>query len=205
MIKYEEFREHMLNDKPKDFGKYISENIIVESYIPLGKKAAYVDIFAKNFSFVIENMISDGYSTIADILLEYELRKVCDIMFRYTNIDFDIKYQNNMEYDLIMQSGFYFYVMTIAREDYKMLCEYLDIAVGVKDMSIMEQFNRHINIPSTTDIDAMVEKINNIDNDKLNKLLHIIDMNDPLTKSVTDVIKASAYHEAIKGVEGEKE
>lgn len=201
MIKYEEFREHMLNDKPKDFGKYISENVIVENYIPLGKKAAYVDIFAKNFSFVIENMISDGYSTIADILLEYELRKVCDIMFRYTNIDFDIKYQNNMEYDLIMQSGFYFYVMTIAREDYKMLCEYLDIAVGIKDMSIMEQFNKYINIPSTADIDAMVEKINNIDNDKLNKLSHIIDMNDPLTKSVTDVIKASAYHEAIKGVE----
>lgn len=205
MIKYEEFREHMLNDKPKDFGKYISENVIVENYIPLGKKAAYVDIFAKNFSFVIENMVSDRYSTIADILLEYELRKVCDIMFRYTNIDFDIKYQNNMEYDLIMQSGFYFYVMTIAKEDYKMLCEYLDIAVGIKDMSIMEQFNKYINIPSTADIDAMVEKINNIDNDKLNKLSHIIDMNDPLTKSVTDVIKTSAYHEAIKGVEGEKE
>lgn len=197
MIKYEEFREHMLNDKPKDFGKYISENVIVENYIPLGKKAAYVDIFAKNFSFVIENMISDGYSTIADILLEYELRKVCDIMFRYTNIDFDIKYQNNMEYDLIMQSGFYFYVMTIAREDYDMMCNYLDIAVGIRDMSIIEQITKNLHMPTVSDIKSMVKELNNIEQDKLDKLNHIVDMNDPLTKSVADIVKTAAYTEAI--------
>lgn len=197
MINYEEFRSHMIHDTPKDFGRYLAENVEVANYIPLGKKAAYIDIFAKNFSFVLSNLLEDEYATMADILLEYEMRKVFDIMLRYTNIDFDIKYQNNMEYDLIMQSGFYFYVMTIAREDYDMMCNYLDIAVGIRDMSIIEQITKNLHMPTVSDIKSMVKELNNIEQDKLDKLNHIVDMNDPLTKSVADIVKTAAYTEAI--------
>ena len=205
MIAYKDFREHMLHDSPTEFGEYLKKNIQVQNYIPLGKKTAYIDIFARNFALVLENLLSDGISTMADVLMEYELRKVCDIMFRYTNIDFDILYQNNMEYDLIMQSGLYTYVISIAGKDYNVLCDYLDVAVGIRDLSIISQMNATIKFPDFEKVNETIDKLKYLDDDKLNKLYHIIDMNDPLTKEVANVVKFTAIREASKSTEDDEQ
>lgn len=205
MIAYKDFREHMLHDSPTDFIEYLKKNIQVQNYIPLGKKTAYIDIFARNFTLVLENLLNDGMSTMADVLMEYELRKVCDIMFRYTNIDFDILYQNNMEYDLIMQSGLYTYVISIAGKDYNVLCDYLDTAVGIRDLSIVSQMNATIKFPDFDKVNETIDKLKYLDDDKLNKLYHIIDMNDPLTKEVANVVKFTAIREASKSTEDDEQ
>ena len=205
MIAYKDFREHMLHDSPIDFGEYLKENIQVQNYIPLGKKTAYIDIFARNFTLVLENLLNDGISTMADVLMEYELRKVCDIMFRYTNIDFDILYQNNMEYDLIMQSGLYTYVISIAGKDYNVLCDYLDTAVGIRDLSIISQMNATIKFPDFEKVNETIDKLKYLDDNKLNKLYHIIDMNDPLTKEVANVVKFTAIREASQSTKDDEQ
>lgn len=205
MIAYKDFREHMLHDSPTEFGEYLKKNIQVQNYIPLGKKTAYIDIFARNFTLVLENLLNDGISTMADVLMEYELRKVCDIMFRYTNIDFDILYQNNMEYDLIMQSGLYTYVISIAGKDYNVLCDYLDTAVGIRDLSIISQMNATIKFPDFEKVNETIDKLKYLDDNKLNKLYHIIDMNDPLTKEVANVVKFTAIREASKSTEDDEQ
>ena len=205
MIAYKDFREHMLHDSPTDFSEYLKKNIQVQSYIPLGKKTAYIDIFARNFTLVLENLLNDGMSTMADVLMEYELRKVCDIMFRYTNIDFDILYQNNMEYDLIMQSGLYTYVISIAGKDYNILCDYLDTAVGIRDLSIISQMNATIKFPDFEKVNETIDKLKYLDDDKLDKLYHIIDMNDPLTKEVANVVKFTAIREASQSTEDDEQ
>ena len=205
MIAYKDFREHMLHDSPTEFGEYLKKNIQVQNYIPLGKKTAYIDIFARNFTLVLENLLSDGISTMSDVLMEYELRKVCDIMFRYTNIDFDILYQNNMEYDLIMQSGLYTYVISIAGKDYNVLCDYLDVAVGIRDLSIISQMNATIKFPDFEKVSETIDKLKYLDDDKLDKLYHIIDMNDPLTKEVANVVKFTAIREASKSTEDDEQ
>ena len=205
MIAYKDFREHMLHDSPTDFSGYLKKNIQVQNYIPLGKKTAYIDIFARNFTLVLENLLNDGMSTMADVLMEYELRKVCDIMFRYTNIDFDILYQNNMEYDLIMQSGLYTYVISIAGKDYNVLCDYLDTAVGIRDLSIVSQMNATIKFPDFDKVNETIDKLKYLDDDKLNKLYHIIDMNDPLTKEVANVVKFTAIREASRSTEDDEQ
>lgn len=205
MIAYKDFREHMLHDSPIEFSEYLKRNVEVQSYIPLGKKTAYIDIFSRNFSLVLENLLNDGVSTMADVLMEYELRKVCDIMFRYTNIDFDILYQNNMEYDLIMQSGLYTYVIGIAGKDYNVLCDYLDTAVGIRDLSIISQMNTTIKFPDFDKVNETIDKLKYLDDDKLNKLYHIIDMNDPLTKEVANVVKFTAIREASKSTKDDEQ
>ena len=191
--------------QPQHFSGYLKKNIQVQNYIPLGKKTAYIDIFARNFTLVLENLLNDGMSTMADVLMEYELRKVCDIMFRYTNIDFDILYQNNMEYDLIMQSGLYTYVISIAGKDYNVLCDYLDTAVGIRDLSIVSQMNATIKFPDFDKVNETIDKLKYLDDDKLNKLYHIIDMNDPLTKEVANVVKFTAIREASKSTEDDEQ
>ena len=191
-IEYKELRNHMINDTIEDFVEFLNGNVNVESYIPIGRKIAIMDIFSRNFSIVIENILNDKFATLSELYMEYEMRKIFDILLKYIDVEFDMTYQNNMEYDLIMQSGLYDYIINVSYADYHKFCEYLDCVVGIRDISILDLFNKKLNTPTVDDVEKMVSKIENIDKNKIDKLMKIVEMNDPLTTAVRDIIKSSA-------------
>lgn len=197
MIDYKEFRNHMVHDSLDDFMQYCGENVEVIDYMPVGRKYGLIDVFSMGFTYTLEDMLNDHVSTFADILMEYELRKLFNIFFAYTNIEFDYEYRNNMEYDLIHQSYFYTYVMQFCSGDYAELCDELDVVVGIKDMSILNTFNKKLNVTTLEDVKEMEKIINSLDVEKLKAVSDIVKMNDPLTKQVSDIIRVDAKNNTV--------
>lgn len=197
-MEYITLREHMIHDMPNDFNDFLQENIKITKYLPIGRKYAIIDIFSTSFSYTISDMLQDKFSTFSDILMKYEMDKMFDILFRYIDIDFDVRYKNSEEYDLIMQSGLYDYILQYCGKDYNRICSELDVAVGIKDMSIIQLFNEKLSMVNIADTERMIEAIEGIDKNKIDKLLKIAEMNDPLTKDVVDAIRTESYKVAIK-------
>lgn len=200
MVEYKELRNHMIHDTYNDFNKYLNENVKIIHYIPLNKKAAIMDVFATNFTTVIVNVLDDVTSTIADIFIAYEIRKVFEILFEYTDIDFDYSYLNTLEYDLVIQSGLYEFIMCRVKPDYDRLIDYLDMCVGIRDISILELFKSKLNMPTMDDVNNIKSIIDNIDKDVLNKLSHIQDINNPLMNELVSSIKDMSVAEAVDDV-----
>lgn len=198
MIKYKELREHLLHDSTDELSAYINDNLIVQTYLPIGKKYAMLDIFADSFSYTISDLMEDDASSLSDLLMEYEMKKMFDILFRYTNTEFDYAYYNSMEYDLIMQTGLYDYILAYCKNDYDKICLDLDVVTGIRDISILDLFNKKLNIPSVEDIKQMKNIVDDLDDEKINKLVKIADMNSPLNSAIADVIKADTYSDVIK-------
>lgn len=179
MKTYLEFREHMVHDNPIDFLNYLDEECVIADYLPIGRKCVIVDVFADKFADVIVEKLQDDFSTMADIIMYYEMYLVFDVLFRYTDIDFDVNYFNTMEYDLIMQSGFYHAVMRIAEFDYGKLKDMIDIVVGLKDLSILNLLNVKLNTPNVETAERISNIIEGIDPDKINRLAEIGRLNNP--------------------------
>lgn len=196
MIKYEDFRNHMIHDTEEDFINYMNDCVEVISYMPIGRKYGLIDVFSTGFTYTLHDMLGDGVSSFSDMLMEYEMRKMFNIIFEYTNIEFDYKYRNNMEYDLLCQSGFYDYFMAFAAADYHRLCTELDTVVGIRDMSIIKTFNDKLNIPTPESIQKMKETVESLDIEKLKDVRKIYEMNNPLVSLITDIIKSGSASDA---------
>lgn len=199
MIKYEDFRHHMIHDDTETFLQYVADNVEIYSYITMGRKYAIIDIFNAGFAYTIEQMLSVKDFSLSEVLMEYEMKKLFDIFFQYTNLHFDYKYYNCMEYDLIMQSGFYDFVNSYAQTDYEKLCKDLDTVTGIRDISIINTFNGALgNMPTIEQMQEMRDIVESLDTEKLNQISNIVAMNDPTTKAVADAIRQSAAEDAKK-------
>lgn len=204
MIEYKEFRNHMIHDNIDDFMQYCGDNIEVIDYMPIGRKYAIIDMFGAGFTYVIESMLNEHSYSFSDVLMEYEMKKMFDVFFKYTNIQFDIEYENSMEYDLIHQSYFYTYVMQFCSGDYEQLCKELDTVIGINDFSIINTFNNKLNIPTVDDMNRMQDIINSLDTEKLVQIAEITKMNNPLVNSVANIIKQEANKNTVEKLKEER-
>ncbi len=200
-IEYKELHEHMVSDNPLDFKLYLQRNISVKPYVSISKKCAYVDIAAMNLSHILQEMIDDKVSSLADMCMYIEMEKLFTGLFMYINVNFNTDYQTYVEYDLIMESGLFEYVMKYAEKDYERFCHDVDIAVGIHDMSIIEAIKQHLHIPTEEEVNAMTESLKNIDDTKMDKILRISDMNNPTLASFVDGVRKQAAQDAISNAQ----
>ncbi len=200
-IEYKELHEHMVNDSPLDFKLYLQRNISVKPYVSISKKCAYVDIAAMNLSHILQEMIDDKVSSLADMCMYIEMEKLFTGLFMYINVNFNTDYQTYVEYDLIMESGLFEYVMKYAEKDYERFTHDVDIAVGIHDMSIIEAIKQHLHIPTEEEVNAMTESLKNIDDTKMDKILRISDMNNPTLASFVDGVRKQAAQDAISNAQ----
>jgi len=185
-IEYKELREHMVNDSPLDFKLYLQRNIKIKPYVSISKKCAYVDIAAMNLSYRLQDMLSDNVSTTAEMCMYIEMEKLFTGLFMYINVNFNTDYQSYVDYDLIMESGLFDYVMKYAEKDYNRFCADVDVAVGLQNMSVIEAMKTYLHVPTEEEINHIVQSINGIDDTKMDKILRINDMNNPTLKSLVD-------------------
>lgn len=191
---YKELRKNMLNMDKKDFTKYLEDNLIIKRYLPIGQKNVIIDVCSHEATNIIESRLEDGYSNLTDIYIDIEMIKLFDFMFRYINVDFDVTYRSYSEYDLIMQSGFYNYVMFYIEKDYNYICKIFDKVVGLDQLSLFELLNNKLKTPNEESINELISTLDKIKNTDLTKFEHLLELNDPLNAKVTNIIRNNVYN-----------
>lgn len=191
---YKELRKNMLNMDKKDFTKYLEDNLIIKRYLPIGQKNVIIDVCSHEATNIIESRLEDGYSNLTDIYIDIEMIKIFDFMFRYINVDFDVTYRSYSEYDLIMQSGFYNYVMFYIEKDYNYICKIFDKVVGLDQLSLFELLNNKLKTPNEESINELISTLDKIKNTDLTKFEHLLELNDPLNAKVTNIIRNNVYN-----------
>lgn len=170
--------------------KWLDENIEVKKYISLSTKYAIISVFVDNFNVSIGDKIDSG-DDMDYLYMTYDINLMFSLLFQYIDIPVVSKYRTIDNYDLIIESGFYDYLLDRCGKDYKILVEKCDRITGINNLIIVKELtNIFGNPPSVDDIERIKDLINNeIDIDKLNIIKAIEEYNNPNLKKIIDKVE----------------
>ena len=178
----------------EDFYSWLDENIKVKSYLSIATKYAIISMFSdrlnQDISYYLEKKEATGY-----IYMMYDINIMFELLFKYIEIIVLSKNRTIENYDLVMQSGLYDYIVDKCGNDYKNLVEKCDRASNIETMGIIRELsNIFVNPPSVEDMEKIKDIINNdIDKEKLQVLKAVEEYNNPTLKKILD--KASKITE----------
>lgn len=181
-----------------EFNKWLEENIEVRFYIGLTEKTVITDLtkekFNANMSFEDENTFRDKCYT------EYEMCVLFDLLFSYTNIVVPSNYRNAETYDKILNSPVYRRIWKECFTDFDRLEKMLRMKTGIEYISLIYSLADIFGVNQTSeDIERIRDIINEeIDKDKLEILLGISKMNDPMMKKVVEKTTKESVKEVLK-------
>lgn len=182
ILKQKYFNE--INDK--DFNNYLKNNIIISNYIPISTKYTYIELLKEKL--FDESKAFDSKKDLYDleyICMEYEIDLVFDILFKYTNIIIADYEKDTENYDLVMSTGLYDFIIACCEKDYKRFIDECDKIININDILTFNSFKDIFNnIPNENEAKNIVEAINNIDTDKLELLKEIQKYNNSTLKKV---------------------
>lgn len=193
-----QYTTHLITKK--ELLSWLGENVPVRKYISISEKYAIISMFIKEFNNAVKNVIIDNEKA-PFVYLTYDINCMFNLLFRYTDIIVLSKNQTVDNYDLMMQSGFYDYVISKCKNDYLDLQRKCDRTIGIDIYSVVRELQViFATPPSVEDIEKFKESINEIDPSKLEILKTIEEYNNPMMKKVIDGITKESVKEAIKGV-----
>lgn len=185
----------------QDLINWLDANVTVKGYIPIATKSAIIQILGETLNEEIKKMGSVQNLDIGYLNMLYDMSVVYDIVFRYTDIVPLHKQRSVENYDVIMESGFYQYVVEKCEKDFNLFCNMCERATGITNVPMMmdmaEIFSKEPNPDDYREIANIVN--NDFDPEKLKTILEITKMNDPTMAKVVNGIKTGAIREAIKG------
>lgn len=178
----------------ESFYSWLDENIKVKSYLSIATKYAIISMFSdrlnQDISDYLEKKEATGY-----IYMMYDINIMFELLFKYIEVIVLSKNRTIENYDLVMQSGLYDYIVDKCGSDYKNLVEKCDRASNIETMGIIRELsNIFVNPPSVEDMEKIKDIINNdIDKKKLQILKAVEEYNNPTLKKILD--KASKITE----------
>lgn len=180
----------------EDFYQWLDENIEVETYIPITKKYALINVFSNRFNTEIYS--DDG--EISEIFnLIYDLESMFVFLFGYTDVFVRPKDRTVDNYDLIIKSGFFDYIMSFCKNDYLDLQKKCDRVCSIDNLILLNGLIKSLSQPSVEDMEKIKNIINNeIDKDKLDVLKAIEEYNNPFLKKVIDSVSKKEIVENMK-------
>ena len=180
----------------EDFYQWLDENIEVETYIPITKKYALINVFSNRFNTEIYS--DDG--EISEIFnLIYDLESMFVFLFGYTDVFVRPKDRTVDNYDLIIKSGFFDYIMGFCKNDYLDLQKKCDRVCSIDNLILLNGLVKSLSQPSVEDMEKIKDIINNeIDKDKLDVLKAIEEYNNPFLKKVIDSVSKKESAEIMK-------
>lgn len=183
--------------------KWCDENLEIKSYISISDKYALVKIFSQHFKEDVEEYLNK--EDMNYVYMMYDLGLIFDIMFEY--IDVQVLYKNRTveNYDFIMVSGFYDYVMSKCGRDYTVFSEMCGRMIGIDNLALILELNSiFAQEPDVESYERIKDIINNeVDQSKLQTLLEIERMNNKDMAKVVDGIKLDVLKETMSGGEGD--
>lgn len=166
-IKFENIKEQMIlliNGKinSSNFSKYLSENIKIESYVSISKKKDILNRFVIEFGteYIDALMESATEVELVELYHQYEIKKLFNILFSYTNIEYGKEDITDENYDLIKMSKLYDYIHMYCIEDYALFSNMLDRASGIDSVYIAFQLNKILSTNiNVQDFDVAIDKL----------------------------------------------
>ena len=197
---HDKLNQYVLNlITKKELEQWLKDNIKIKKYLSLVEKYAIIDVFADKFIDAIKN--TDDINNNA-IYIMYDINCMFDLLFKYVDIVVLSKYRTIENYDLIIKSGFYDYILKGCKNDYEELLSKCDRVTGINELSLFRSFEPIINNqPTVEDYERIRDIINNeIDKDKLQILQAVEAYNNPTMNKIVEGIST----EALKGAESKK-
>lgn len=166
-IKFENIKEQMLlliNGKinSSNFSKYLSENIKIESYVGISKKKDILNRFVIEFGTEYIDTLMESVTEVelVELYHQYEIKKLFNILFSYTNIEYSKEDITDENYDLIKMSKLYDYIHMYCIEDYALFSNMLDRASGIDSVYIAFQLNKILSTNiNVQDFDVAIDKL----------------------------------------------
>lgn len=177
---------------------WLDNNLEVKNYLPLTTKYAEIRIFSDKFKDDVDSNIDD--KDVDFIYFVYDLNQLFVFLFAYTDIIVLSKNRTIENYDLIMKSGFFDYMMQYCKNDYESVIEKCNKVTGIEDVNIIKSFAMAIgSYPSIEEMERIRDIVNNeIDRDKLEIIKAVEEYNNPVMKKITEVVKSDSLKEAVK-------
>lgn len=166
-IKFENIKEQMIlliNGKinSSNFSKYLSENIRIESYVGISKKKDILNRFVIEFGTEYIDTLMESVTEVelVELYHQYEIKKLFNILFSYTNIEYNKEDITDENYDLIKMSKLYDYIHMYCIEDYALFSNMLDRASGIDSVYIAFQLNKILSTNiNVQDFDVAIDKL----------------------------------------------
>lgn len=183
----------------KQFIDWLDENMEVKKYLPITAKYASISLFASTFDDVIAKYEEIHHESGVVNYMTYDINVMFDFLFQYTNCTVIPKYRTTDNYDLVMQSGLYRYIVYRCQNDFDDLKRKCDRVIGI-DFYFMAKAMKDIlgKFPTPDEANKITEAVNEIDTEKLQALRDIQAMNNPMTAKVIQAVKNQAYQEVKK-------
>ena len=197
---HDKLNQYVLNlITKKELEQWLKDNIKIKKYLSLVEKYAIIDVFDDKFIDAIKN--ADNINNNA-IYIMYDINCMFDLLFKYVDIVVLSKYRTIENYDLIVKSGFYDYILKGCKSDYDELLFKCDRVTGINELNLFRSFESIINNqPTAEDYERIRDIINNeIDKDKLQILQAVEAYNNPTMNKIVEGIST----EALKGTESKK-
>ena len=177
---------------------WLDNNLEVKNYLPLTTKYAEIRIFSDKFKDDVDSNIDD--KDVDFIYFVYDLNQLFVFLFAYTDIVVLSKNRTIENYDLIMKSGFFDYMMQYCKNDYESVIEKCNKVTGIEDVNIMKSFAMAIgSYPSVEEMERIRDIVNNeIDKDKLEIIKAVEEYNNPVMEKIAEVVKSDSLKEAVK-------
>ena len=177
---------------------WLDNNLEVKNYLPLTTKYAEIRIFSDKFKDDVDSNIDD--KDVDFIYFVYDLNQLFVFLFAYTDIVVLSKNRTIENYDLIMKSGFFDYMMQYCKNDYESVIEKCDKVTGIEDVNIIKSFTMAIgSYPSVEEMERIRDIVNNeIDKDKLEIIKAVEEYNNPVMEKIAEVVKSDSLKEAVK-------
>lgn len=166
-IKFENIKEQMIlliNGKinSSNFSKYLSENIKIENYVGISKKKDILNRFVTEFGTEYIDTLMESVTEVelVELYHQYEIKKLFNILFSYTNIEYSKEDITDENYDLIKMSKLYDYIHMYCIEDYALFSNMLDRASGIDSIYIAFQLNKILSTNiNVQDFDVAIDKL----------------------------------------------
>lgn len=177
---------------------WLDNNLEVKNYLPLTTKYAEIRIFSDKFKDDVDSNIDD--KDVDFIYFVYDLNQLFVFLFAYTDIVVLSKNRTIENYDLIMKSGFFDYMMQYCKNDYESVIEKCNKVTGIEDVNIIKSFTMAIgSYPSVEEMERIRDIVNNeIDKDKLEIIKAVEEYNNPVMEKIAEVVKSDSLKEAVK-------
>lgn len=179
--------------------KWVKENMTINKYIPLIDKYADAKIISKVILDIAEDAnYKDNFET-NFIYMKYDIYSTMTILSRYINIEITDEEKTVTNYDRIFSSGLFDIIMEYCEKDFNRFVEIINRIVGIDDLSIYRELGKALNSDAYFDrLEKSKKILNGISLKKYETLKEINNLNNPLIKEVSDILKASAVKEALE-------
>lgn len=183
----------------EDLNNWLNENIEPETFMGIVKQYATAQNFTNNFERDIFDFQTDvSKNDDAIIFMTYDINLMFSILLPISGINIDKKDFTTANYDLIIKSGFYEFLMGKMYKTFDEIKRKCDIMTGINELPMILTIQNTYSKPISPESMAKItEEINKIDKDKLQIIEAVQNFNNPTVGKIAKILSKESMMEFV--------